>query len=732
MIREYVWSFCILLFVSLLPSCPENNSSEKTPTSTMDTILQRNTNKLIHESSPYLLQHAHNPVNWYSWSDEAWDKAKKENKLVLISIGYSACHWCHVMEHESFEDDSVAKIMNEHFICIKVDREERPDVDQVYMTAVQLMTGSGGWPLNCFTLPDGRPIFGGTYFPKQNWTKTLHTLADIYKNDPQKVLQYAEELTHAVKQNELVPVFVDKPKFTADVLKECIENWTKRFDNEDGGPKKEPKFPLPNNYQFLLRYFALTSSSLPPGQTALRHHIYLTLEKMAYGGIYDQIGGGFARYSTDMEWKAPHFEKMLYDNAQLVSLYSEAYQFAKNPLYKQVVYETLEFIQREMTSPEGAYYSALDADSEGVEGKYYVWTKEHLSQNLSPGEDFEIFCEYYNVNDIGYWEHDNYILLRKKSDETIANKFSLSVEELQKKIHVMKQALLLIREKRIKPGLDNKVLTSWNALMIKGYVDAYKVFGEDKFLNSALRCTEYIFKNLFREDGGLWHTTPLSLRRGVGGEEGEGRRGEVNGFLEDYSFTIEAFISLYQVTFDEKWLEKAKTLADYAIKHFHNSSSVMFYFTSDLDAPLITRKMEIQDNVIPSSNSSMAKVLFYLGHFFDEKNYVEISEKMLKQVQEEIPKYGSAYSNWAMLMQNFIYPFYEIAIVGKDVDEKRKTFSEHYIPNAIFVGAKSSSKLPLLENKFVEGKTLIFVCENKTCKLPAENISDALKQIITR
>ena len=688
-------------------------------------------NRLIHESSPYLLQHANNPVDWFSWSDEAWEKAKKENKLVLVSIGYSACHWCHVMEHESFEDDAMAKIMNEHFVCIKVDREQRPDVDQVYMTAVQLMTGSGGWPLNCFTLPDGRPIFGGTYFPKDNWIKTLLTLADVYKDDPEKVLKYAEELTSAVKSNELVPAFTEKKKFTDDILKECIDNWIKRFDNIEGGPMKAPKFPLPNNYQFLLRQYYFASPPTPllgeRGEAAgLLKHITLTLEKMAYGGIYDQIGGGFARYSTDGEWKVPHFEKMLYDNAQLVSLYSEAYQFNKNPLYKQVVYETLEFIQREMTSPYGAFYSALDADSEGEEGKYYVWTVEELKSIL--GDDLKLFADYFNVNEIGHWEEENYILLRKQSDEQIAKRLSLKVDELQKKISELKKKALAVRETRIKPGLDNKILTSWNALMIKGYSDACSVFGEKEFLNSALKSADYILQYLSRADGGLWHTaTPLSPRRG--GEAQEGRKGEVNGFLEDYAFTIQSFISLYQVTFDEKWLSKARSLAEYSIQHFHDADSAMFYFTSDLDTALITRKMEIQDNVIPSSNSTMALSLFYLGKYFDDQNYLNISEKMLMQVQDEIPKYGSSYSNWAMLMQHFIYPFHEVAIVGNFVDEKRKQLSEHFTPNAIFVGSKGQGKLSLLQDKIVEGKTLIYVCENKTCKLPTENTSEAVKQM---
>ena len=680
------------------------------------------TNRLIHESSPYLLQHAHNPVDWFPWCDEAFTKARTENKLVLVSIGYSACHWCHVMEHESFEDEEVARMMNENFVCIKVDREERPDVDSVYMTAVQIMTVSGGWPLNCFTLPDGRPIYGGTYFQQEQWMKTLQTLSDYFKTEPEKVFQYADELTSAVKQAELVPAFSDKPAFTKEILDSCYENWKKRFDNNEGGPSRVPKFPLPNNYLFLLRYSQTLSQW---ERTNLIRHIDLTLTKMAYGGIYDQIGGGFARYSTDGYWKVPHFEKMLYDNAQLVSLYSEAYQLTKNNLYKQIVFETLEFICREMTSPsaDGGFYSALDADSEGEEGKYYVWTKESLTKTLSEGEDLELFCDYFNVNEIGFWEDENHILLRKKSDEEIAKIFGLSTEELQRKISEMKKKVLAVREKRIKPGLDNKILTSWNAIMIKGYADAYSVFHEKEFLDAALNGASYIMKYCSSEDKGLLHLTPNPS------PGGEGRRGEVNGFLEDYAFTIEAFISLYAVTFDAAWLKRAKSLAEYALKHFYDPASSMFYFTSDLDSALIARKMEIQDNVIPSSNSAMAKSLFYLGKYFDNKQYAEISEKMLKQVQQEISAYGSGYSNWAMLLLHFTHPFYEVAIVGNSVDEKRKALSERYLPNAIFVGSKSSGELPLLENKYVEGKTLIYVCENKTCKAPTERIEEVWAQL---
>jgi uncharacterized protein YyaL (SSP411 family) len=674
------------------------------------------TNSLINETSPYLLQHAHNPVNWYAWNDESLEKAKTENKLILISVGYSACHWCHVMEHQSFEDENVAKLMNDHFICIKVDREERPDIDQVYMMAVQLMTGQGGWPLNCFALPDGRPVYGGTYFPKTNWMNILLNLADVYKNEPEKVLDYAKQLTEGVKLAELVKINSNKEKFELNTLHKSYTNWKTRFDNEDGGPDKAPKFPLPNNYQFLLRYYFHTKNK------EVLEHVELTLQKMAFGGIYDQIGGGFSRYSVDHFWKAPHFEKMLYDNGQLVTLYSEAFQLTKNPLYKKVVYETLEFIERELTSPEGGFYAALDADSEGEEGKYYVWNKEELQAILK--EDFTLFADYYNVNERGLWEHENYILLRNDSDEVVAKRNKITLTDLQKNISEFQKKLLTIREKRIRPGLDNKVLTSWNALMLKGYIDAYNVFEEQHFLDVALKNVNFLFKNSFKKNNTLSHlartspTTSLQVERGVYTEI---------GFLEDYSFMIESLLSLYEATFEESYLQKADELAKSTILYFQDKKSGMFFYTSEEDKALITRKMELSDNVIPASNSSMAKSLFTLGHHFENEEYIEMSRKMLNNMLSEIEGYGAGYSNWAILHCNFCQPFFEIAIVGKSVDEKKKSFNKHYLPNRIFACSATESSLPLIKNRLVENSTLIYVCENKTCKQPVNDVDDALK-----
>jgi hypothetical protein len=674
----------------------------------MKTDSHKHSNALIHETSPYLLQHAHNPVNWEAWNDAALERAKKENKLILVSVGYSACHWCHVMEHESFEDENVAQLMNDHFVCIKVDREERPDIDQVYMLAVQLMTGHGGWPLNCFTLPDGRPVYGGTYFPRANWMNILLNLADVWHQEPQKAIDYAEKLTEGVKLAELVKLNEKEETFSIDQLNKCYNNWRTRFDDEDGGPDKAPKFPLPNNYQFLLRYAHHTRN------TEAKEHVKLTLKKMAFGGIYDQLGGGFARYSVDHIWKVPHFEKMLYDNAQLVTLYSEAYQSTGEPLYRQTVYETLAFIERELTSSNGGFYSALDADSEGVEGKYYVWTKEELEAILK--DDFPLFADYYNVNERGFWEDENYILLRNDNDEEVAARNGLNTEELERKISGFKSQLLEVREKRVRPGLDNKIITSWNALMLKAYVDAYNAFDEERFLEIALKNTGFLFRNAFSKDGKLLHLA----------SENPDKKSPVNGFLEDHCFMTEALISLYEATFKEEYLRKAEELVQSTIQHFRDERSGMFWFTSDEDKALVTRKMELSDNVIPASNSSMAKCLFLLGHHLEKQEYIAMSRRMLNHMLADMEHYGAGYSNWGILQLYFSQPFYEVAIVGKSVDEKRKALQKHYFPNRIFAGSTSESTLPLLKNRYKEGETLIYICRDMSCQQPVKTAEEAL------
>lgn len=702
-------TFTVIILSLLLATCTQQQkTNSENKTSKMDSTKHKYTNALIEETSPYLLQHAHNPVNWLPWGKEALNKAKKENKPLLISIGYSACHWCHVMEHESFEDEEVAQVMNEKFVCIKIDREERPDIDNIYMSAVHLMGQRGGWPLNCFAMPDGKPFYGGTYFPKSNWIQLLNTLSDEYKNNPEKVLEYATKLTDGIKQSDFIEKVDDTSKFNMEVAETAVERIRKHFDLEDGGANHAPKFPIPNNYDFLLQYYYHTKDK------SILDFVELTLKKMAYGGIYDQIGGGFARYSVDAYWKVPHFEKMLYDNAQLVSLYSNAYKLTKNPLYKNVVFETIEFIKSELTSSEGFFYSALDADSEGVEGKYYVWQKNELQLLLEKKHD--VFASYYNVNQKGFWEHGNYILLRDEDDDTIAQKHQLTIQELNSIINECKNILTKERSKRVKPGLDDKSLTSWNALMITGLVDAYTAFGEDKFLKLATKNADLILGKQLDKNGQLNH----SYKEG---------KSTINGYLEDYSFTIEALINLYQATLEEKWLNEANNLTTYTIKHFYNHQNSLFYFTREDADDIIARKMEIGDNVIPASNSSMAKSLFLLGKYFNNSKYEQIAFQMLKNVEADLPKYVFSYSNWAILLLNQSNNFYEVAITGNEANAKLDELNKHYIPNKLVVGSKKESNLPLLKGKFANDKTMIYVCFNKACQKPVSEISETLEQL---
>ncbi|MEW7277319.1 thioredoxin domain-containing protein [Aquimarina sp. 2201CG1-2-11] len=671
------------------------------------------TNDLIHETSPYLLQHAHNPVNWRPWGQKALDQAKKENKLIIVSIGYAACHWCHVMEHESFEDPKVAEIMNANYINIKVDREERPDIDQVYMSAVQLMTGSGGWPLNTVTLPDGRPVWGGTYFPKGDWIEALNQISDLYKNQPEKLVEYADKLALGIKEVDLIEKNTNAINFNLDFIDSAVKQWSKHFDHQKGGTTRVPKFMMPSNYNFLLRYAHQNNDK------ELLDFVKTTLTKISFGGVYDHIGGGFSRYATDGKWHVPHFEKMLYDNAQLVSLYADAYLATGDTWYKEVVYETLNFVTTELTNKEGAFYSSLDADSktpqgELEEGAFYIWTKEELKKILA--NDYDLFKEYYNINSFGLWEKGNYVLIKNKSNKEFAIDHSIGAVELSEKITKWKKILLTERNKRPKPRLDDKTLTSWNALMLKGYVDAYRVFGDEKFLNAAIKNATFIKNTQLKEDYSLFHNY----------KDG---KSTINGYLEDYALVTEAFIALYQNTFDQQWLDISKQLTEYTLLHFFDKNKNVFYFTSDQDPDLITRTMEYQDNVIPASNSIMAKNLFLLSHYFNRSGYLEISKNMLHTIQPQIEQYASGYSNWLELMLNFTFDFYEFVVVGPDMRTKIEEVNKRYIPNMLIAGSKFDSDTPLIKNRFVSNKTLIYVCQNSTCKYPVENTTEAVKLI---
>ena len=669
---------------------------------------------MVHETSPYLLQHAYNPVNWKAWNKETLALAKKENKLIVISIGYSACHWCHVMEEESFENDSIAKIMNANFISIKVDREERPDVDKVYMNAVQLMTGSGGWPLNCIALPDGRPIYGGTYFTKEQWSKVLISISKLYKEEPEKAIKFAENLTKGIQESQLITLNKEVPNFSKNDVSESIAVWKTQIDTIYGGFKGAPKFPMPNSLDFLLRY------SQQFKDTFIESYLNNTLAKLGYGGIYDQIGGGFSRYAVDEKWHIPHFEKMLYDNAQLVSLYSKAYLNTNNELFKSVVFETLNFIKEELTAKNGAFYSSLDADSknkqgEKEEGVFYEWKVEELREEL--GTDFNLFKEFYNINDYGLWENDKYVLIRNKSKQIFAKEHKISLLTLNETISKWKKVLKNARNKRSKPNLDDKVLTSWNALMLQGYIDAYRAFGNEEFLDAALINANFLTKHQLKKDQSLFRNY-------------KNDKSSINAYSEDYATVIQAFISLYEVTLDEKWLFASKNLVDYLFANFFDEKNKMFHFTSKEDENLIARKYEVIDGVIPSSNSIIANSLFKLGHYYSDKKYLKTSEQMLNNLKDDVKRNPANYSNWLNLMINFTNPFYEVVVAGNNALDVNKNLIHTNYPNILIAGTtKENNSLPLLAYKFNEEQTLIYVCVNGTCKKPETSLKKALGNI---
>ena len=685
----------LLMVVLSINACTQNMGQE-----------HKHTNHLISETSPYLLQHAHNPVDWFPWGEEALDLAKREDKLMIISIGYAACHWCHVMEHESFEDSTIAAKMNANYISIKVDREERPDIDQIYMDAAQLMTGRGGWPLNVITLPDGRPVFAGTYFPKENWGKVVDYFAEMYRTEPSKMLEQAEKITEGIDQLEVPELNESGAPFDSALYSIAKEKVISSIDKKYGGRQGAPKFPMPAIYEFLLAQDYYQPSD------EIKSALKVTLDGMANGGIYDHLGGGFARYSVDETWTVPHFEKMLYDNAQLISLYSHAYQVFGDEKYAQAVRETITFCNRELSDESGGFYSSLDADSEGEEGKFYVWSEEEIDQTL--GEDAKLFKTYYGVSKKGNFEGHN-ILERKTSIRELAEKFNLSQSEVDDKIIASKAKMMEVRDGRVRPGLDDKTLTSWNGLMIIGLVDAYFGLQDEEYLTRAIKAGKFIKTNQIQSSG-------LLLRNYKNGQS------TINGFLDDYAYSILAFVKLYEATFDESWLTEAKKLKEYVIEHFSDEQTQMFFFTSDQDEKLIARKMELSDNVIPASNSAMAEALYLLGQFYYSQKDLDRAIQMVANMEKEISEQPYFYSNWARLYGLMGQQHFEVAVVGADAQSKKLDLAKPFIPNKIFLGGSTEGSLELLDGKLSEGKTLIYVCENKSCLLPVEESSKAIKQ----
>jgi len=677
---------------------------------------QKFTNHLINETSPYLLQHAHNPVDWYPWNEEALQKAKDEDKPILVSIGYAACHWCHVMEKESFEDEATAELMNKYFINIKIDREERPDLDHIYMDAVQAMTGSGGWPLNVFLTPEAKPFYGGTYFPPvraynhMSWQETLLAIHDVYTKRKTEVDTQANNLTeHIINANSFGTSQTGEKQetdfFSKENLQKIADNILNSADTKWGGFGRAPKFPQTFVVQYLLRHYHFTRH-----EASLKQAL-LSLDKMIQGGIYDQIGGGFARYSTDEKWLAPHFEKMLYDNALLINILAEAYQLTKNELYAETIKETLHFVQRELSSSEGGFYSALDADSEGVEGKYYVWSKQEIENLL--GEDADIFCKVYDVSEKGNWEHTNILWLPKPIKEWAE---ILSVDEalLREKLNACKQKLLSHRKKRIRPLLDDKILLSWNALMITACCKAYAATGDDAYLMMALKNISFLEEN-FQSENKWYHTWKAG-------------KAKYPAFLDDYAFLIQACIHLQEVTGNSEYLVSAKKITGKVIDAFADTETDFFWFTNAEQKDIVARKKEVYDGAVPSGNAVMALNLLYLSIVFDIGEWRIKAETMLKSLGKGIISYPTSFGVWALGLQQISTGINEIALTGPTSMNLLSAVNKLYIPNKIIQTAITpADEFPLLKGKLIgKNKNLIYLCRNYSCKQPVETVEEII------
>ncbi len=665
-------------------------------------------NKLINETSPYLLQHAHNPIDWFPWGAEALEKAKKENKLIVVSIGYSACHWCHVMEKESFEEHEVAEVMNALFVNIKVDREERPDIDQIYMSALQLMNGTGGWPLNCILLPDQRPIYGGTYFKKKDWINILSNIAAMHRNKPQELVDYANKLIEGVRKMELISTKASNHLIEENELQDVYTNWRRFLDFDFGGTQGAPKFPVPVNISNLLKH----TKHYPSEQ--IDYYLQNTLHRIARGGIYDQMAGGIYRYSVDAYWKIPHFEKMLYDQSQTISLYADAYRNFKHDLYKNTFQSTIQFCLNELkNTSDGGFYSALDADSEGVEGKFYCWTIDELKQVLS--NDADLYIEYYQMTEEGNFEHSLNNLFAVQEIDPILEKYKLTEVELIQKIEVANSKLLYIRSKRIRPSLDDKQLCSWNALMIKAFCDAYLAEPNEHCLNEAINCYEFIKNNLF-VDGKLYR----SYKAG---------QAKIDAFLDDYSFFIEALLCLFNITADEKYVHEADRLIKHCIKNFMDEQSGMFWYTSSTGEELVARKQEFYDSVIPSSNSVMMNNLFKMSVITGNSEYEDIADNMVFVMKDQLKRYPPSYSNFTNALLRKSKPSVEVVIVGENAKDLYLELNKRYLSNIDIFYTNQTSDLSIFHSRFIEGKNLMYVCIDKACHLPVESIDEVIAQL---
>lgn len=681
----------------------------------------KHTNNLINETSPYLLQHAHNPVDWYPWGEAALAKARSENKPILLSIGYSACHWCHVMEHESFENEEIAKLMNENFVNIKVDREERPDLDQIYMSAVQMMTGQGGWPMTMFLTPEGVPFYGGTYFPPADrynmpgFPRVLLSVAEAYSSQPDQVANTATAMLGELRRVGLAES--SREVLTRDILEASYRRIAANYDRVNGGFGGAPKFPPAMTLEFLLHTFFRT------GAREALEIVEHTANKMANGGMYDQLGGGFHRYSVDAKWLVPHFEKMLYDNALLSNLYLHLYQVTKDPEARRIAEETLDYVVREMTGPDGGFYSSQDADSEGHEGKFFVWSHREIVEVLGEA-DAEIFCTYYNVTEAGNFEGQNILNVARPLEEIAAGS-GISAEQLGASLAAAREKLFQLREQRIKPGRDEKVLTAWNGLMLASFAEAAAILERPDYRAVAEANANFLLNRLQR-DGLLLRTY----------KDGEAK---LNAYLEDYACLVHGLISLYEATGALRWIENAISLVNKMIEEFWDEEAGGFFFTGNSHEQLIVRSKEFFDNATPSGNSIATLSLLRLSVLTSNEDYRRRATAVLGLLADQVRRYPSAFGLALTALDFYLGTPVEVAIVGEESDprlpELLRAIWQAYLPNRVIAlcterAANASAVIPLLLNRdALSSEPTAFVCQNYTCQTPAHTAADLVEQL---
>ena len=667
---------------------------------------QINQNNLSLESSAYLLQHAKNPINWQRWDKKLYNTNNTDNKLLVVSIGYSSCHWCHVMEKETFEDSGVASFMNEKFISIKVDREENPEIDNIYMTATQMMTGRGGWPLNVVCLPDGRPVYGGTYHTKEQWLEVLGKIQKVYENDKKQLYGIAEKVEKGIQEVNRFEYTEEEADFKPQLLQNEMKIWTSQWDMINGGEKQNQKFITPTKFNYILQYQHLNED------TKIKAYLKNTLENIANSGIVDHLEGGFYRYTVDPEWKIPHFEKMLYDNAQLLSLYANAYKEFKTPLFKSTVYKTFDFLQKRMENTEGGYFSAIDADNEQGEGRYYMFNIDEIKK--AAGQDLSMILDYYRIELDKPIENSFYHLRKTNDFNTFLKKYSITNDQLVKRQKIWESQFEELKEKREFPLTDKKIITSWNAQMVSGLLNSFEAFGDKQFLNQAQRTYSFLRENLI-SGAELMHTF-------------QANKAKMEANLEDYAFMIRAALGLYQNTGNVDYLEQADELTENAIKNFETTKNPFFTYTKN--PVMFSEIISVNDNVIPSANAIMAENLWTLGHLLEKKEYSAKAKKMLAVMTSYFNEgRGSDYSQWAQLITKEAFSYKEVVIVGPEAQNTNREIQQNYLPNVLFQISDKPSELPLLKDRFFKKETLIYVCEDKVCLRPSETVVDALKQI---